>query len=102
MMAHSQHVSHVDLPILLLYCYNLLQFERGNQNSQGGGGAILATKLIPVGSTSVAVLVPGGPNLGRGVHIWCAMPNWKVRQVMFCTQLTKVDDKTVLQSVLID
>ena len=55
MMAHSQRVPHVDLPILM-YCYDLLQFERGNQLR---GGAISATKLAPVRNISVAVLVPG-------------------------------------------
>ena len=65
-------------------------------------GPISATKLVPVGTTSVAVLF-GEPNLGGGEgQFWCAMPNWKVRQVMFYTQLTKANDKTVLQSVVID
>ena len=67
MMARSQHVPHVDFPILLMYCYNLLQFERGNQNSPlRGGRAISTTKLVPVGTTSVAVLVPGGRNVVVG------------------------------------
>ena len=36
MMARSQRVPHDDFSLLLLYCYSLLQFERENQNSQGG------------------------------------------------------------------
>ena len=49
MITVHRHMPHVDSSILLPCCYNLLQFDKGNYNSQGvggGGEAISVTKMV--------------------------------------------------------
>ena len=61
---HSQHMPHVDLPILLMYCYDLLQFESGKQNSQGGGN--FSHQTGSCGNHFGHCFGFWGPNLGVG------------------------------------